>query len=661
MVDDDAVSRHVLSAALTRAGLEHVTLGSGEGALAYLATHEAELLLLDLVMPEPDGYELLRRLRADAKTRALPIVVLTGVDDEDEVTRAFTAGADDFVKKPFRADELVARVRGQLRLRAVQSELRHRERDLEVVLELTQVLASNLDVRGILQTVVQRTAEVAQIDRVSIVLAHHDTEHGVVVAASDDDSIRDLPISLDRYPEIAKVLRTGEPLVIDDAQGHPVFIELEPRLLPSTFRSLVILPIVHDGKPLGVLFLRAQEKRTFTAREIGLCRTVASAMAIALSNARRFQHLREQTQQVTVERFEAERKIRSLQRFADFFESSADGMVVVDKMGSLLFSNRRAREITGFAEIDFVGKALLDVVAISGDNWDDAIQAFRDDEYPSDVDLKLRTSWGEERIVSANFSPVLHEEGFILCTFRDVTEARGLEAELFKTKEYLQRVIDSSFDAIVSADTLGVLVLYNRAAERLFGYPAHEVVGQHLGAFYPVESARNIMSLMRAGNGQVEGAKFDIVHPDGAVIPVSFSGALVREGERVLGSLGIYTDLRAQVRMQQKLEEAQAELLRKERRAAVAALAGAAAHELNQPLQSVLGYAELLERKLERGDLPEVRRSLAVIHGEIERMADIVRKIGAITRYETKAYVGDAEILDIEASIDHYDPQREEP
>ncbi|RYG77851.1 response regulator, partial [bacterium] len=417
VVDDDAVSRHVLSTALTRAGLEHVTLGSGAGALSYLAKHEAELLLLDLVMPDPDGYELLRILRADPRTTDLPVVVLTGIDADDEVTRAFTAGADDFVKKPFRADELVARVRGQLRLRAVQAELRHRERELEVVLELTQVLASNLDVRGILQTVVQRTAEVAHIDRVSIVLAHSDTSRGVVVAASDDDSIRDLPIALDRYPEIAEVLKTGEPLVIDDTHGHPVFLELDPRLLPATFRSLVILPIAHvdiepapgghpgprrRGEPLGVLFLRAQEPRTFTPREIALCRTVASAMAIALGNARRFQHLHEQTEQVTVERFEAERKVQSLQRFADFFESSADGMVVVDKGGTLLFSNRRARELTGFAEIDFVGKRLLDVVTISGEHWQEARRAFRDDEYPSDVDLRLCTSWGEERIVSAN-------------------------------------------------------------------------------------------------------------------------------------------------------------------------------------------------------------------------------------------------------------------
>lgn len=643
IVDDDAVSRHVLCNALAKASLPHVAFGSGSDALSYLDTHRAELVLLDLVMPDVDGYEMLRRLRANPTTRSLPIVVLTGASADDEVARAFAAGADDFVKKPFRADELVARVQGQLRLRAVQTELQHRERDLEVVLELTQVIASNLDVRGILQTVVQRMAEVAQIDRVSIVLTHTDSSRGVVVAASDDDSIRDLPIELDRYPEIAEVLRTGAPLVIGDAQSHPLFGELDA--VPSAFRSRVIVPIAHDGEPLGVLFLRAQERRSFSSREVALCCTVASAMAIALSNARRFQDLREQTQQVATE---AERKVRSLQRFADFFEGSADGMVVVDAHGSLLFSNRRAREITGFAEIDFVGRRLLDVVQISGVEWETILRDFEEDDYPSEIDVNFITSWGEHRIASVSFSSVLIEDGFILCAFRDVTEARALEAELVRTKEYLQRVIDASFDAIVSADLSGKLVLYNRAAENLFGYARDQVIGQTLADFYPKDSAREMIRLILDNDGQVSNASIEVYDAHGNLIPVSFSGALVKDGERVLGSLGVYTDLRERRRMERTLEEARAELLRKERETAVAALAGATAHELNQPLQSVLGLAELATRKLERGKIEEARASLQSVHEQALRMADIVRKIGTITRYETKAYVGHAEILDLD-------------
>ena len=90
--------------------------------------------------------------------------------------------------------------------------------------------------------------------------------------------------------------------------------------------------------------------------------------------------------------------------------------------------------------------------------------------------------------------------------------------------------------------------------------------------------------------------------------------------------------------------------MRTEQQAMIAELAGATAHELNQPLTSVLGYAELAKRKLSKQE--EVARILDIILSETERMADIVRKIGRITRYETKSYVGDQRIVDIERSSD---------
>jgi signal transduction histidine kinase len=86
--------------------------------------------------------------------------------------------------------------------------------------------------------------------------------------------------------------------------------------------------------------------------------------------------------------------------------------------------------------------------------------------------------------------------------------------------------------------------------------------------------------------------------------------------------------------------------LETEKAAVVAQLAGAAAHELNQPLTSVLGYAEMLRRRIPETD--PARRSVDIIFREGERMADIVRKIGRITRYETKNYVGNTMIVDLD-------------
>ncbi len=133
-------------------------------------------------------------------------------------------------------------------------------------------------------------------------------------------------------------------------------------------------------------------------------------------------------------------------------------------------------------------------------------------------------------------------------------------------------------------------------------------------------------------------------------MPVLISAALLLEGTTPVGSVGIFTDLREQMRMEQKLAQAQEQIIAQERKAIIAELAGAAAHELNQPLTSVMGYAELLKRKLAHD--PSAISAAEIIFNEAERMAEIVRKIGKITKYETKSYVGRARILDLDKATE---------
>jgi PAS domain S-box-containing protein len=553
------------------------------------------------------------------------------------------------VRKPFKPVELVARVRGQLRLRAAMEELAQKERDAQVVLELTQALASNLDFRGILFTVVQRIAEVGHIDRVSIVLVRETGNVGYVVAASDDEQLRDLPIDLGKYPEIQQVLTSGSPLIVPDATKHPLFDIIQRGENPIAFSSMCVLPILYEKKPLGVIFLRARAAYGFGEREVDLCRTISGAMAIALRNARVLQSLRDQTQQVTVARFEAERRLRSLQRYADFFESSADGIVVIDAEGHLLFSNPMARKITGYEEEELRGRRLLDFFSKGGEGDLGALlkESFARGEYPQGLDVRVESKKdGTKLVLSMNFSSVLREEGAILCTFRDVTQERAVEAELLKTKDFLQRVIDSSVDAIISADMEGRVVFFNRAAERIYRREAKEVVGIDVRQLYPKGTAERLMRLIRDGKGRVEGLRTEILDGAGAPVPVSFAGALIYDRDVPVGSVGIFTDLREKMRMEQSLKQAQEQLLDQERQAVIAELAGAAAHELNQPLTSVLNYATLLRRLLTEGSQGE--RAAAVIEQETERMAEIVRKIGKITKYETKSYVGKQKILDLD-------------
>src|SRR6185295_12670678 len=120
------------------------------------------------------------------------------------------------------------------------------------------------------------------------------------------------------------------------------------------------------------------------------------------------------------------------------------------------------------------------------------------------------------------------------------------------------------------------------------------------------------------GPGRLEGYRADVVGKDGQSIPVLLSAALIFADGEPVGSVGVFTDLRDRLRMEARLSEAQEELRAREKQSIIAELAGAAAHELNQPLTSVLSYAELIRR---RANEPEsVVTSAAILLQEAERM-----------------------------------------
>src|SRR6187431_335314 len=657
VVDDDAVSRHVVEQALHEAGLNPVVSSSGAQALEWLETHTPTVVLLDLMMPAPDGFIVLERMRQNPRLADTPVVVLTGLDADQEIARVFAAGADDYVHKPFRPAELVARIRGQMRVREYLDRLNQRERDQETVLELTQTLASTLDIRDILFTVVQRVAAFAKVDRCSIVLFGDSGDVGYVLATSDDAMLRDLPIDLAKYPEIRQVLTTGRALVIRDGTDYPLLQVVRQDGPNIGFNSFALLPILHEHGAMGVLFLRSKGKSAFDDYELSLVTTLTNAMAIALRNARILQSLRDATEKSSTLRAEAERRVQLFQRYADFFESAADGMVVIDREGKVLFANPRAREITGFSETELMALCFEDFLApLERERAARLLRGFLDGIYPRGVDIAITDKSAEQRMISVSFSSVLHEDNAVVFSFRDVTRERATAVELKQTKEFLESVIDSSVDGIVSANLRGTVLLFNRAAARIFGYAPSDVVGKmHVGKLYPPGGAREIMQKIRdpklSGYGRLEDHRVDMLNSDGEPMQVQLSASLVIDNGHPIGSVGIFTDIREKLRMEASLSMAQEELRSREKQAIVAELAGAAAHELNQPLTSVIGYAELLRRKLENN--PQLTHAASVIVGESERMAEIVRKVGKITKYETKSYVGAAKILDLEKASEN--------
>jgi putative two-component system response regulator len=127
IVDDESAARAALEVLLRREGFEVRDASDGQAALAECAAFRPDLILLDIVMPGIDGFEVCRRIKATPETRLTPVVLITGLSETEDRIKGINAGADDFLSKPIDMNELLARTRSLLKLKNYTDELENAE------------------------------------------------------------------------------------------------------------------------------------------------------------------------------------------------------------------------------------------------------------------------------------------------------------------------------------------------------------------------------------------------------------------------------------------------------------------------------------------------------------------------------------------------------
>ncbi len=562
-------------------------------------------------------------------------------------------GLDDFWGWPLQGDTLGAALAGWLaegrsrRARAEAADL------LSGVIQAGRLVANRSELDRSVGPYVVRAAELLRSPGAALMVLGRNEREAFVVASTEQGDGLLVPMEERAALSLAMCIEGGQ--VTDVEIGLlAMALEREPR---DCSESCLSFPVMVASQPVGALLFSQEPDHHLPTPLRRAGELLAQILGSALAGSPLMQRIREQTSKVSLQKVSAELGARSLRRYKEFFESSPDGVLVLDSEGKVLYINQAGAMMTGYASKYLVGRPLAEIVAEHHrEGLVEVLQSVSDDVDLRNFDLQILTTSEDHITVAVSTSSLKLDKTATVFTFRDVTEARVIEDELINTKEFLERLIASAVDAIVAADSMdGTIILFNQGAENLFGRAAEETVGKvSLDELFPAEEYEDLLRQLHSphfgGEGRLEQSHKHVRDAGGRHVPVSMTASIISDDMREVALVAIITDLREQLQIQERLALTQERLEVTEKQALIAELAGTTAHELNQPLTSVMGYAELLIKKM--GPDSPFASSMGVIMNEAERMAEIVRKIGKITRYETKSYVGETQILDLDRAAE---------
>jgi PAS domain S-box-containing protein len=233
----------------------------------------------------------------------------------------------------------------------------------------------------------------------------------------------------------------------------------------------------------------------------------------------------------------------------------------------------------------------------------------------------------------------------------DENEQRAKRAlqELGETRDVLERLIDATPNPVMATDPRGRVLVFNRVAESTLGYAsAYAREHMHVTDVYATAGeARRVLAEIRSSAGRiVHGLEVRLRHRSGEHVPVLLSaGEVVGPDGEAIATIGVFEDLREQMSLKHRLRATTEQLIATEKRALTIELAGAAAHELNQPLTAVMGILELCELRTDLDD--DVRKKLQRALSQLTRMAEIVKALARTSRPRTTGYVGGQRILEL--------------
>ncbi|HLA28477.1 MAG TPA: PAS domain S-box protein [Syntrophales bacterium] len=332
----------------------------------------------------------------------------------------------------------------------------------------------------------------------------------------------------------------------------------------------------------------------------------------------------------------------SEEKYRNLFERVRHGLYISAKEGRFLDCNQAILDMLCYdSKEEFLQIDIAKDLYIRPEDRASFQKLIEKQEFVKDLEVQFKKK-NKEEITVLLTAHVKRDEGGVIVGYEgliiDISERKRMEKELREANEFLTRLIESSVDGIIVADTDGNVLIFNAGAENILGYRTDEVVGKiNIRSIYPPGVATEVMQKLKSrefgGVGKLSSFPLLFRRKDGELIECDLSASLIydEEGTEIV-SVGIFKDLRERLGIERELINTREALLQAEKLAAMGRLTSQIAHELNNPIYGIMNTLELLKSEVP----PESkrRRILELSLSETVRLSEMLRSMLSFSKPE---------------------------
>lgn len=628
VADDNPDNVRLLSVRLKSEGYDYVTALDGLEVLEKMRQELPDLVLLDVNMPNMDGFRVLREMQKDPQLATVPVILVSAARiSVKDVQEGLSLGADDYIVKPVEWRELSARIRAKLRVKQAEDALRLRARELGVLPAISHDLSERLDIEGLTQAVLKRTVKALEADNGFLTVFHSDGSSSLQMHKMIDFS----PWTWGQVQQrlcndglVAKVVDTQKGIIIEDTQTNNWWFELPN----DNTRSAIAVPLMGRSDVLGVILLSHQSHNHFQPDHLNILQAIASQAAIAIENASLYTNETKRVSEL-VALNHLTRTINQYTHSEDLYEKLPEliRQALHYPMVSLWLlegEQLQLRSVTGADdECDESALRLGPEQAVktghpaqlSGSLEEDSKKGSDQDEAYSQSVIAVPLFLNDEitgalSIHSCQINAFQESDRVLLETISMQYESALQRIQLFEAAEQekirMSAVLQAAADAILLVGKDGDIQLVNLEGERLF-----TDVTTQIGHPLPKDKGYDELISFLDEARQIDGPRVaEIVWPDKRVFTVHATPVMDGSLVIVLNDVTHFKDL----------ERIKNEFI------------ATASHDLKNPISVVMGYSSLLEKA---GPLNDQQREFVNgLHRASTQMYELVLNLLEMARLD---------------------------